>query len=395
MNSNILNKDVQEFIANNLNTELSKLILKGTAFNAVSTKEVIEQIEAKKKSKTKLPTWYTSQNIYYPNKLNIEQTSSEIAANYKSKLITGNSIIDITGGFGVDCFYFSKHFKSVSHCEINKKLSQIVRHNYNQLDCNHITTIATNGLEYIDSKKDCYDWIYIDPSRRHDSKGKVFFLKDCLPNIPLHLKTLFKYTKNIAIKTSPLLDFTVGIQELQCVKEIHVIAIKNEVKELIWILEADFKKKIAIKTVNLNTYGEDYFNFNLDEEAKSCSPLSEPLNYLHEPNAAILKSGAFHSITKQFNIYKLHQHSHLYTSIKPIQFPGRSFVITSVIDYNKRAIKSLNLKHANITTRNFPETVNRIRTKYSIGDGGDIYLFFTTNHLDAKQVIICKKAERL
>ena len=393
MNSNILNKDVQEFITNNLDTELSKLILKGTTFNAVSTKEIIEQIEAKKKSKTKLPTWFSCQNIYYPNKLNIEQTSSEISANYKSKLITGDSIIDITGGFGVDCFYFSKHFKSVTHCEVNKKLSQLVRHNYDQLECNHIKTITANGLEHIDSKKDYYDWIYIDPSRRHDSKGKVFFLKDCLPNIPLHLKNLFKYTKNIAIKTSPLLDFTIGIHELQCVKEIHVIAIKNEVKELIWILEADYKKGITVKTVNLNKHGENCFNFSLDEEAKSSSALSEPLDYLYEPNAAILKSGAFNTITTQFSIYKLHQHSHLYTSKKQIEFPGRSFVITHVIDYNKKAIKSLNLKQANITTRNFPETVKHIRKKFSIGDGGNTYLFFTTNHLNAKQVIICKKLE--
>ena len=395
MNSSILNSDVQEFITNNLNTELSKIILKGTHFNGVSTKEIIEQIEAKQKAKQKLPTWFSSQNIIYPNKLNIEQTSSEITAHYKSKLIKGDSIVDITGGFGVDCFYFSKYFKYVEHCEINKKLSKIVSHNYTQLQRKNIKTITANGIEYINSRNTDYDWIYIDPSRRHDSKGKVFFLKDCLPNIPVHIENLFKFTKNIIIKTSPLLDLTIGIRELQYVKEIHIIAVKNEVKELIWILEKGFKHDISIKTVNIHKLYTNHFNFKLNEESKSNSTLSLPLNYLYEPNAAILKSGAFNTITNQFSIHKLHRHTHLYTSEQQITFPGRTFKVISVIDYNKKAIKSLHLKHANITTRNFPESVQQLRKKFNIGDGGDTYIFFTTNHMGNKQVLVCKKLQPL
>ena len=190
MNSEILNTEIQAFIDQNLNKDMSKILLKGTSFSNVTTTEIVEQIEAKLKCKKKLPTWFSSEKIYYPNKLNIEQTSSEITANYKSNLIEGHSIIDLTGGFGVDCFYFSKRFETVTHCEINESLSNIVNHNYKKLQVDSIETLPTNGIDYLKENNTNFDWIYIDPSRRHDSKGKVFVLNDCLPNVPLHLDLL-------------------------------------------------------------------------------------------------------------------------------------------------------------------------------------------------------------
>jgi hypothetical protein len=391
LNTDILNSEIQEFISNNINTEVSSILLKGAHFSKVATKEIIEQIEAKVKCKKKLPTWFSSEKIYYPNKLNIEQTSSEITAEYKSKLFTGKSILDITGGFGVDCLYFSKHFEEVTHCELDEELSAIVAYNYTQLQVENIRTINSNGIDYLLSKKDKYDWIYIDPSRRHESKGKVFFLKYCLPNVPHHLETLFKYTTNIAIKTAPLLDLSIGISELKHVKDIHIIAVKNEVKELIWILENDFKGEITIKTANIVNHTKEVFTFKLKNEATHNATLSNPLKFLYEPNAAILKSGAFNSVSKQLKISKIHQHSHLYTSNEHLIFPGRSFTIESIVDYSKKNIKSLKISQANITTRNFPETVQNLRKKYSIKDGGHTYLFFTTNHLGVKLVIICNK----
>ena len=175
MNTAILNIDIQQFINQKLNSEITSLLLKGVPSFSVEIKEIIEQIEAKKRCEKKLPTWFKTQNIYYPNKLNIEQTSSEITANYKSDLIHGESIIDLTGGFGVDCFYFSKTFKTVFHCEINKTLSEIVKHNYNQFSIKNIETNAIDGIDYLKNSDNNFDWIYLDPSRRHDSKGKVFF----------------------------------------------------------------------------------------------------------------------------------------------------------------------------------------------------------------------------
>ncbi|PWH81958.1 SAM-dependent methyltransferase [Algibacter marinivivus] len=391
MNKNILHTEIQDFINTNINSDLNSLLLKGFTFPNIESKTIIEQIEAKKRSKTKLSTWFLTKNIYYPNKLNIEQTSSEVTANYKSELIEGDSIIDLTGGFGVDCFYFSKQFKSVIHCEINETLSEIVNHNYKQLNIDNVTTIQADGISYLKNSNKTFDWIYIDPSRRHDSKGKVFFLKDCLPNVPQHLDLLFKHSKNIMIKTSPLLDISVGISELKHVKTIHVVAINNEVKELLWVLEADFSDEISIKTINIKKETNEAFKFHLNEEKQTEAKYSLPLTYLFEPNSAVLKAGAFNQISKQLNLDKLNKHSHLYTSNQFIDFPGRSFKIEDIVPYNKKILKRLAIKKANITTRNFPETVQQIRTKFKISDGGNIYLFFTTDLNNQKIVLVTKK----
>ena len=392
MNKAILNTDIQNFIKLNANSIISDLLLKGTSFPDVDTKTIIEQIEAKKRSEIKLSTWFNTKNIYYPNKLNIEQSSSEITAKYKSELLEGNSIMDLTGGFGVDCFYFSKLFKTVTHCEIDEKLSEIVKHNFNQLKVDNIKTIKTDGIAYLKNSTQTYDWIYIDPSRRHDSKGKVFFLNDCLPNVPEHLDVLFKHSKNIMIKTSPLLDLSVGIRELKHVKTIHVVAVNNEVKELLWVLEDGFSDAISIETVNIKKDTNDFFKFNLEAEKQTEPNFSLPLTYLYQPNAAILKAGAFNEISKQLVLNKLHKHSHLYTSKELIDFPGRVFKIEDIVPYNKKALKNLAITKANVTIRNFPETVQQIRKKFNIKDGGSDYLFFTTDLNNQKIILITNKA---
>ncbi|MCR8668212.1 class I SAM-dependent methyltransferase [Aestuariibaculum sp. M13] len=391
MNTDILNTEVQEFINQHLNSDITSLILKGSPFPSIDTKELIEQIEAKTRCEKKLPSWFNAEQIYYPNKLNIEQTSSEVTAVYKSSLLSGESIIDLTGGFGVDCFYFSKVFKSVEHCEINTSLSDIVKHNYKQLGVSNIETHAIDGMEFLKNTNKTYDWIYIDPSRRHDSKGKVFFLNDCLPNVPEHLNLLFKRSKNILIKTSPLLDFSIGIDELKHVKTIHVVALNNEVKELLWVLGQDFSGDISIETVNLKNDKNEVFNFSFGAEKILESNYNDPLTYLYEPNSAVLKAGGFHSISNQLKVDKLHKHSHLYTSNEHIEFPGRCFKIESIVNYNKKELKKLGVTKANITTRNFPETVEQLRKKHKIKDGGNTYLFFTTDLNNNKIILVTSK----
>jgi len=395
LEDSVLHIESQCFINKNLNTDTTSLLLKKQPELLVDIKVLIEQIEAKKRCQKKLPTWFETSNIYYPNKLNIEQTSSEITATYKATIISGNSIIDLTGGFGVDCFYFSKHFKTVIHCEINKELSQMVSHNYKQLEVENIQTIASDGLAYLKESTLKFDWIYIDPSRRHDSKGKVFFLKDCLPNVPEHLAVLFEHTNNILIKTSPLLDLSVGLNELKHVKAIHVVAINNEVKELLWMLEKEMHTEdVQIETINIKNKDPERFGFKYQDETHAQSEWSLPLSYLYEPNAAILKSGGFHSISEQLQIKKLHQHSHLYTSNELIDFPGRQFKVEYILPFNKKSFKKANIKKANITTRNFPESVDNIRKKLNIKEGGNTYIFATTNLENEKILIVCSKLSR-
>ena len=390
MNERILQQDIQEHINNHLKSDIHKLILKGVPFEGVTVQEVANQVICKQKSEKKLPSWFNTKNIYYPPKVSIEQTSSETAAKYKASLVSGNRLLDLTGGFGVDSFYFSSSFNTVDHCEIDANLSKIAAHNFKQLNKTNITCLAENGIEYLKKASNSFDVIYVDPSRRSDSKGKVFLLKDCEPNIPKYIDLLFNKTKTILIKNSPILDITSASKELKFVKEIHIIAINNDVKELLYLLEKEYNGEIKINTINFSNKNIQKFNFVFNE--KSISNYQEPLDYLYEPNAAILKSGDFHKITTQLDVYKIHQHSHLYTSKKNIKFPGRGFKILAVLPYDKKKIvKLLPNKKANITTRNFHKSVAQIRKELKIKDGGDDYLFFTTNIHDKLSCIYCKK----
>ena len=392
MNLSILNTEVQDFINANLNEDISKLLLNGISFSEIEAKDIIKQIEAKKRSKKKLPTWFNSKNIYFPNKLNIEQTSSEVTANYKANLVSGNSLIDLTGGFGVDAYYFSKRIKNVIHCEINKSLSEIVKHNYKTLNINTIECLNENGIEALKHIDRPFDWIYIDPSRRDDTKKKVFLLSECIPNIKTFQGLFLKYSNNVRIKTSPLLDIKATLNDLKQIKELHVMALDNEVKELLWVLERDCKTEFIIKTVNLTKQSKQEFEFSFENESNEIAEYTGPIAYLYEPNAAILKAGAFNSVSTQLNIPKLHKHSHLYTSNTLIDFPGRRFKIEKSIPFNKKIFAKEKISKANVTTRNFPISVGEIRKKLKIKDGGDIYLFFTTDLNNIKIILVCFKA---
>jgi hypothetical protein len=386
----LLSAEIQEFIYLNTNADLTRLALQKNRFPNTEWTTILNQIAARQKAKTKLPTWFNTPDVIYPTKISIEQTSSERTAAYKSVLLSGNSLIDLTGGFGVDDFYFSKKINQVVHCEINEDLSMIVAHNIEQFKIKNIQCIAGDSAEILKKLNQKFDWIYIDPSRRNDAKGKVFMLKDCLPNVPDLLDFYFGFSPNIMIKTAPILDISAGLSELKNVKAIHIIALENEVKELLWILEKDYSKTIQIATSNLTKDQSEEFVFEYRDS--SVSNYGLPKKYLFEPNAAIMKSGGFDEITKQFDVEKLQQHSHLYTSDKLMDFPGRIFEVDNHFEYNKANMKSfLENKKANITIRNFPETVDNIRKKWKISDGGNRYCFFTTDINNNKIVLLCSK----
>ena len=390
MDKSILSEEIQKFINSNIDADVSKLALQKNKFPSTDWAEILNQIAAKQKTKSKLPTWFNASNIYYPSKISVEQTSSEKTAAYKSQFVSGSTLIDLTGGFGVDDFYFSKKMNQVIHCEINPELSEIVAHNFEQLQIKNIQCIAGDSFEILKNLNQKFDWIYIDPSRRNDAKGKVFMLKDCLPNVPEFLDSYFDFANNIMIKTAPILDISAGLSELKNVKSIHIIALENEVKELLWILEKNYIGTIEIITCNLTKDAAEKFTFEIGKS--NDSNYSLPKKYIYEPNAAIMKSGGFDEVTAHFEVEKLHQHSHLYTSDTLIDFPGRAFKIENSFEYNKQNMKSvLENKKANITIRNFPETVENIRKKWKIKDGGDAYCFFTTDLNNNKIVLLCGK----
>jgi THUMP domain-like len=390
MQLSLLSAEIQEYIHNSLQSNISKLALSKNPFPEVDWKEIINQIVSKNKSQHKLPTWFNTDNIYYPLSISIEQTSSEITAKYKSELISGTSLIDLTGGFGVDDYYFSKKFERVIHCERNVVLSEMVQHNYGVLNVNNITCLAQNSTDVLMQSDSTFDWIYIDPSRRSDVKGKVFLLKDCLPNVPENLKLYFSKSNSILIKTAPILDITAGCMELDNIKAIHIVAIENEVKEILWLLEKGYNDEIELNAVNIQKEKTDCTTFILGEH--SPARFSLPQEFLYEPNAPLLKSGGVDYLCDALHISKLHPHSHLFTHIELIDFPGRRFIINDVIPFKKENLKKhLEGKKMNITTRNFPLTVEEIRKKYKIADGGTVYAFFTTNINNEKIVLICTK----
>jgi len=391
LNTSILQQNIQDFINKNSGVSIAKLALQKNPFPEVEWISILNQIEAKSKAKDKLPTWFSTENIIYPSKVSVEQTSSEKTAAYKASLISGESLIDLTGGFGVDDYYFSKKFKDVAHCEINEELSTIVKHNFEQLQVKNCTFYADDSENILKESNQKWDWIYIDPSRRNDAKGKVFMLKDCLPNVPESLDFYFEKSDAILIKTAPLLDISAGLSELKFVKNIHIIALENEVKELLFEIHNQYLGEITIKTANILKDKTETFEFILGEETNL--PFYHlPQKFLYEPNSAIMKSGGFDEVSIFFNINKLHKHSHLYTSDELIDFPGRTFEIEKVISYGKNDMKTeLSNKQANITTRNFPDTVENIRKKWKIKNGGNLYCFFTTDKNDSKIVLICRK----
>lgn len=387
----ILQPEIQQFINENSGIDVSKLALQKNPFPDVNWQDILNQISAKSKAKSKLPTWFNTKNILFPSKISVEQTSSEITAMYKSRIVSGNSLIDLTGGFGVDDFYFSKKVKKVIHCEINEELSQLVAHNFKVLNQNNIECICGDSFEILKKLNQKFDWIYIDPSRRSDVKGKVFMLKDCLPNVPELLDNYFMFSDTILIKTAPILDISAGLSELKNVKNIHIIAINNEVKEILWEIKKDCNDVVIIKTINFNKDIEDKFEFEITKNQVDCK-ISLPKKYLYEPNATILKSGGFNQVGLQFGLEKLHQHSHLYTSDEKVNFPGRIFEIKQLFEYSKSEMKHhLENKKTNITIRNFPETVENIRKKWKIKEGGNDYTFFTTDANNRKIVLLCAK----
>ncbi len=389
MNAQLLHTEVQQFIDEHLNSDPATLILKGSPFTTLTIREIVEQIESKNRARIKLPTWFTTKCIYYPNKLNLSQSSSEQTAAYKSGIIDGTTLLDLTGGFGVDSYYFSKHFSKVISCEIDRGLAEIVRHNFKQLGC-EARIVSENGLEYVKKLKIKVDWMYLDPSRRSDSKQKVFLLEDCSPNIVSSKSRLFEYTDNILVKASPLLDISSALEKLTDVCEVHCVAVSNEVKELLLVLKKDYKGAVALKTVDIKKTGT--ITFDAVYGAKSKVQFALPKTYLYEPNAAVLKAGLFNEVSTKLELYKLHNNSHLYTNDSLIHFPGRRFKIRHETTYDAKKIKGfLPEKKAHITTRNFPDSVAEIRKKIKFSEGGQHYLFFTTNIDEKLIVLICEK----
>ncbi|WP_312765931.1 class I SAM-dependent methyltransferase [Epilithonimonas sp.] len=388
--SKLINSDIQDYINQNLNSDLTKLLLKKSPFDNVSMQEIVQQIKGRKTAEKKFP-FLTKEGIIFPPNLNLEQASSQSTAEYKAQNLKGKSFLDLTCGFGIDAYFLSKNFDEVTLVEQNPELISIVESNWKTLErkANFINEHLEEFLEnlrqaQIDNGK-IFDIVYLDPARRDQQNKKKFLLEDLSPNLLEIKEQLHSISDKIIVKLSPLIDISYLISELKNISEIQIIAVRNEVKELILIIENKEQrtknKDIEIRCVNLES-DEPEFLFNFNDEKSAKSEFSESLNFLYIPNNSILKAGAFNIISEQFGLKKLHPNTHFYTSENKVKnFPGRVLEI-EIID-------SKDLKKGdkyNIVSKNYPLKPEEIKKKYKLNDGGNHYLIFTQS-INGKEIL--------
>ena len=383
-------KEIQDFINRQLHTTAADLMLQASKYPLWDMKAIARQLTGKKLAKKKLPTWFNNELILYPVRLSMEQCSSEDTANYKRSILKYGRGIDITGGFGIDTTILAKDTESVIYCERNTDLAAIVENNFNAFKLSNIQVYVGDGIECLSSQKQL-DWIFIDPARRKEGE-RVFRLQDCEPNVIELNDLFFEKANQVLIKTAPLLDIQQTIRDLEFVKEVHVLSVNNDCKEVLYLLEKEFKGSTQIKCVNIKKTLTEEFTFNFEDERSVINSYSEPLAYLYEPNASVLKAGAFKSIAKQLKLSKLHQHSHLYTSSELVKnFPGRTFIINAVINADKKSLAKHSNGKANLACRNFPQKIDLLKKKLKLKDGGEDYIFATTLIDGKPKLIVCKK----
>ncbi|WDF67002.1 hypothetical protein PQ465_11865 [Sphingobacterium oryzagri] len=379
MNTAIISEDVQAYIIAHEGADVATIALKKSPFANVTARELAEQIDGRQRAKRKIPEWTATPGIIFPEKLNLEQCSSSLTGQFKAALIRPNSrLIDLTGGFGVDSYYFARHAKHVVHCEHNAKLSAIVAHNFNVFGFAHVSCHAGDGTALLAQSPDSFDYIYTDPSRRV-AKQKVFRLEDCEPNVMALQNLFFTKAPCIITKLAPLLDIHLARQQLKNVRAVYVISIDNDCKELLFVQDKAYEGEPSIHAVRMRNDGEtQLLTFTYSEEQEVESHYATPSGYLYDPDVAITKAGAFKTVGHRFGLSKLSQHSHLYSSSAHIpDFPGRIFRIDKLLPLAVYKKNKENQK-ANVIAKNFPLRVDDIRKKYKIPDGGSRFLFFTS-----------------
>lgn len=396
----ILNEATWQYIRTHAEDDVRKLALHPSADKSVDMAAALQQIEGRQKAKDKLPELFVHDGIIYPPTLSLEQCSSSVTAQYKASILDNAEacIADLSGGFGVDTFAFAEKFKLCHYVEPQNLLCALARHNASVLGLPNIE-IHQGTMEEQLPLLPTMDYIYLDPSRRDTHGNRVVSIEDCTPNVVLWKEQLLqKAQKALVIKLSPMIDLKRTIQQLPEVTGIHVVAVHGECKEVLFLLSSEgaFVQDIPITAVNLLNDKAVSFQFSTQEENDACPVLANELGrHLYEPNAAILKAGAFKSIAVKFGIRKLHPHSHLYTSDTLVEnFPGRVFTIREVLPFNRKNLrKNLTLQQANVSTRNFPISSEELKKSIRIKDGGDTYIFGTTLSGEKKTLIICEKAD--
>lgn len=299
--------------------------------------------------------------------------------------------VDLTGGLGVDSYFFSKLFQTVHYVEPNQALLEIVQHNHHRLGAQNIIHHGRLAEEFISETTGLIDLAYIDPSRRDEQARKVYRLADCTPDITRLQSALFNASNYILLKASPLLDIQQGLREMNHIKKVFVVSVSNECKELLFLGVKDFAGTPLIEAVDLFGNGsvKNSFSFQFTDEQMAAVTYREPDHYLYEPNVAVLKAGAFKYIAEKFGLSKISANTHLYTSSHVVEnFPGKVFRIDLLNPDSRQVMRLLPGAQANVISRNYPLTPEAIKKKWKLRDGGSAY-FIGFSSFKNKHIALC------
>ena len=387
-----MNEATRAYIEAHLTEDVSLLAL-GKVATGVDKAFALRQIEARQLLQKKVPSWSANAELWFPPRLSLEQCSSEATALYKAALVGGDTFADLTGGLGIDSWYLSKGFKHGHYGELRPELCDLARHNFDVLNAD-IEVHNESAEDYL-GHCPVLDLIYIDPARRDLYGRKTVAVSDCTPDVVQLQDIMLEKAKTVMVKLSPMLDLHQALSVLHGVREVHVVAVTNECKELLLLQQRDAVGPVSIHCVNLLT-GQEAVEFTKEEEDATPLCLADTIGkYLYEPNAALMKAGCFKVLAQRYGVEKLHKNSNLYTSDHLVaNFPGRIFEVEGWAPFNKKVGQTLlsDVAKASISVRNFPLSVAELRKSFKLADGDSTYLFATTLKGEKKVLIKTKKA---
>jgi hypothetical protein len=394
------NPETLAFIAAHADDDVLTLALQADRYPAVDMHAALNQIAGRQIAARKLPSLSKVEGLRYPRHLSMEQCSSELTARFKAGLAHGDTLVDLTGGFGVDFAFMARNFSCAHYVERQQELCDLANHNFPLLGLTQAQVHQAEAEDYLQHMQPV-STIYLDPARRDDNGGKTVLLSDCQPDITRLEPLLFRSARTVLVKLSPMLDIKEALTKLHSVSHVYVVAVGNECKELVLRLDCTDSSlaphgDALISCIHIHADGsQDDLTFLPFEEDEACCECVERVGeWLYEPNPAILKACAFKIITKHYKVHKLHPNSHLYTSDREItDFPGRRFHVEAVSGFGKKELKDFckDLTQANLTVRNFPLTVAELRKRLKWKEGGDDYVFATTLADDRKVLIRGRK----
>ncbi len=374
--------------------DIRKLALQGTKDETVNLPLALQLIAGRQTARRKLPSWAAVDEVCYPPHLNMEQCSSEQTARYKAGLLAGGArYVDLTGGFGVDFFFMSQAFQQRVYVEQQASLCAIAEHNFRVLDL-ACEVVCTSAADYLQAMAPA-DVIYLDPARRNEQGARTYGIEDCTPNVLEMLPLLMEKSRHVVLKLSPMLDWRKAVGDLGHVAQVHIVSVDNECKELLLVLQKEDSRELRLFCVNNDEVFQTEAVSETDYFPNSEKPLAfDPPLYLFEPNASLMKAGCFAVLEQRFAVRQVAPNSHLFLGADDVAtFPGRRFQVTAVSPMNKKELRQnlSAISQANITVRNFPLSVQQLRQKLRLKDGGDVFIFATTVLDGSHRLFICRK----